>query len=93
MKKILLVLGLIALAAPAAMADESALETFEQCNNWARRYCTDPAHAAAVDAKLLELKQKGVEKSAEELKKLSFVEAKALCEKHGVPLAPSHTLF
>ena len=41
----------------------------------------------------LELKQKGVEKSAEELKKLSFVEAKALCEKHGVPLAPSHTLF
>ena len=41
----------------------------------------------------LELKQKGVEKTTEELKTISFDESKALCEKHGVPLAPAHTLF
>lgn len=71
MKKILLVLGLIIMAAPSAMADESALDTFEQCNNWARRYCTDPAHAAAVDAKLLELKQKGVAITLQRIKMIA----------------------
>ncbi|MEM4254939.1 MAG: DNA polymerase II large subunit [Candidatus Norongarragalinales archaeon] len=41
----------------------------------------------------LELKGRGIEKTAQELKTISFDGAKELCEKHGVPLAPSHTLF
>ena len=60
MKQILLALWLVLLAAPTAMATEGELDTFERCNNWARRYCADSAHAEAVDAKLLELKLKGV---------------------------------
>ena len=41
----------------------------------------------------LELKQKGIEKTIQELKSISFDQARELSEKHGVPLAPSHTLF
>lgn len=75
MKKILLALLLVLMAAPMTMAQEEAssseLETFERCNNWARRYCADPAHAAAVDAKLLELKQKGVPITLQRIKLLA----------------------
>ena len=41
----------------------------------------------------LELKEKGVEKTRDELRSITFDEAKALAEKHSVPLAPRHTLF
>ncbi|MFH1056285.1 MAG: DNA polymerase II large subunit [Candidatus Micrarchaeota archaeon] len=41
----------------------------------------------------LELKEKGIIKSPSELRSLSFREAKEISEKHGVPLAPSHTLY
>ncbi len=42
---------------------------------------------------VLELKEKGVEKTVEELKQIPFEEARELSGKTGVALAPSHTLY
>jgi len=36
-----------------------SLDSFEQCNNWARHYCLNGNHNAAVNDKLLRLKKRG----------------------------------
>jgi hypothetical protein len=71
MKKFFLALFALALATPMALADDSPLGTFEKCNNWARQYCVNPTHAEATDAKLLELKQKGIPITLQRIKMIA----------------------
>ena len=63
MKRTLLTLlaaGMIASPSLMAQDGEVSLDTFEQCNNWARRYCETGNHAQIVDSKLLSIKKRGL---------------------------------
>jgi len=40
-------------------APDVSLDSFEQCNNWARHYCLNGNHNNAVNYKLLQLKKRG----------------------------------
>lgn len=51
-----------------AADEETKLDTFEVCNNWARQFCTSGAHERAVNAELLKLKQHGIPITLERIK-------------------------
>ena len=63
--KTIVAIALYLLIVPILMAQESVpsiyLETFEKCNNYARHYCLNGSHEAAVNRALLEMKRKGYE--------------------------------
>ena len=70
MKKLILPLLAFALIGNSAFAqdEEVSLDTFEQCNNWARHYCQTGLHEQAVNRELQRLKKKGVAITLERIK-------------------------
>ncbi len=64
MKKLFLTLFTLIVLGGTLLAQDNAapqlsLDSFEQCNNWARHYCLNGNHNAAVNQKLLQLKKRG----------------------------------
>ena len=62
MKKILLALFAVCFLGGTAAAQDNQdteLDSFERCNNWARHYCQAGNHEMVVNQKLLELKKRG----------------------------------
>ena len=63
MKKMILTALSVCVFGGMTMAQEQRseveLDSFEQCNNWARHYCTTANHNNAVNQRLLQLKKRG----------------------------------
>ncbi len=64
MKNILTTLIALSIFSSIVFAQEGgntdvSLDSFEQCNNWARHYCLNGNHNTAVNEKLLRLKKRG----------------------------------
>lgn len=74
-KQIILSICLIGAFGGSIWAQEQVprlyLETFEKCNNYARHYCLNGSHEAAVNRTLLEMKRKGQEITVRVIKKVA----------------------
>ncbi len=58
---VIFVLGLVANGTLVAQEQSPGiyLDTFEKCNNYARHFCMNGSHEAAVNRELLDMKRKG----------------------------------
>ncbi len=75
LKTVLLISAINLVFTGIAVAQEQVpmiyLETSEKCNNYARHYCLNGSHEAAVNRALLDMKKKGYRITAKVIKNVA----------------------
>jgi len=73
MKKLITTFLVLFLSCGLLFAEDEdvELDTFDQCNNWARHYCRTGNHEEAVNQELLKMKKAGVPITVSRIKRMA----------------------